>query len=175
MPDGKTFNFNYAGKSSTVTIEQIVSDGEGQKLITYVHLLGGCNYFERSVSSRHMCINLAQASVDRLPDLPVPKFAHAVTICGTKIVMTSGVSSLQTNMGMRSVPIADRDCYTYDLGTKEYERLPDVPIGKFHPALITINNRFIFQIGGFDDHDYDIYQLDMHKPNEWVTLNLDRS
>ena len=78
-------------------------------------------------------------------------------------------------MGMRSVPIADRDCYTYDLGTKEYERLPDVPIGKFHPALITINNRFIFQIGGFDDHDYDIYQLDMHKPNQWVTLNLDRS
>ena len=76
-------------------------------------------------------------------------------------------------MGMRNVPLADRDCYAYDMISKEYERLPDVPIGKFHPALVTINNRFVFQIGGFDDHDYDIYRLDMRRPTEWVTLNLD--
>ena len=76
-------------------------------------------------------------------------------------------------MGMRSVPMADPDCYMYDICDKEYERLPDVPIGKFHPALVTINNRFVFQIGGFDDHDFDIYKLDMRRPDAWVTLSLD--
>ena len=52
--------------------------------------------------------------------------------------------------------------------------LPDVPIGKIHPALVVINNRFVFQIGGFDDFDYDIYRLDMAKPDlPWQTLTLD--
>lgn len=82
--------------------------------------------------------------MEKLKNLPRPKFAHAVAVCGTKIVISSGVSDLSTNMGMRSVPMADPDCYMYDICDKEYERLPDVPIGKFHPALVTINNRFVF-------------------------------
>ena len=50
-----------------------------------------------------------------------------------------------------------------------------MPIGKMHPVLVVINNRFVFQIGGFDDYDYDIYRLDMARPDlPWQTLSLDR-
>lgn len=38
--------------------------------------------------------------------------------------------------------------------------MPELPIGKLYPTLITIEHRYIFQIGGFDDYDYEIYCLD---------------
>ena len=75
---------------------------------------------------------------------------------------------------MRSVPIADADCHAFDIYTKQWQALPDLPIGKMHPVLQVINNRFVFQIGGFDDYDYDIYRLDMARPDlPWQTLSLD--
>ena len=42
------------------------------------------------------------------------------------------------------------------------------------PTLITINGRFVFSIGGFEDVNFEIHRLDMrssHMP--WVTLTLD--
>jgi len=38
--------------------------------------------------------------------------------------------------------------------------MPELPIGKLYSTLIAIENRYIFQIGGFDDYDYEIYCLD---------------
>ena len=39
---------------------------------------------------------------------------------------------------------------------------------------MVINSRFVFQIGGFDDFNFDIYRLDMKHPNRpWRTLSLD--
>ena len=88
--------------------------------------------------------------------------------------MTSGVSELDVNMGMRSVPMSDTDCHAYDIYTHEWKALPDVPIGKLHPVLVVISNRYVFQIGGFDDYDFDIYRLDMTRPKlPWKTLSLD--
>eukprot|EP00354_Favella_ehrenbergii_P005501 CAMPEP_0170460634 /NCGR_PEP_ID=MMETSP0123-20130129/6900_1 /TAXON_ID=182087 /ORGANISM="Favella ehrenbergii, Strain Fehren 1" /LENGTH=75 /DNA_ID=CAMNT_0010725571 /DNA_START=3005 /DNA_END=3232 /DNA_ORIENTATION=+ len=75
--------------------------------------------------------------------------------------MVSGISDLARNMGMRSVPMADTDCHAYDIYSQEWEQLPDVPIGKLHSSLIVVNSRFVFQIGGYDDYDFDIYQLDI--------------
>ena len=52
--------------------------------------------------------------------------------------------------------------------------MPALPIGKLHPTLMVINSRFVFQIGGFDDFNFDIYRLDMKNPNRpWRTLSLD--
>ena len=105
--------------------------------------------------------------------MPRGKFAHGVCVCGDKIVVTSGISNLMLNMGMRSVPIGDRDCYSFDYFKKSWSRLPDVPIGKLHPTLVVINSRFVFQIGGFDDFDFDIYRIDMGNPQKpWKTLTL---
>ena len=68
-------------------------------------------------------------------------------------------------MGMRSVPIADEDCYMYDIFDNRWDPLPDVPIGKLHAVLVVINNRFVYQIGGIDDYDFEIYRLDMSNPD----------
>ena len=78
------------------------------------------------------------------------------------------------NMGMRSVPIGEPECYSYNIFTGQWMQLPDMPIGKIHPSLIVINNRFVFQIGGFEDYEFEIYRLDMRNPQKpWKILNLD--
>ena len=63
-------------------------------------------------------------------------------------------------MGMRSVAMGSTSCFQYCLRTAQWTEGPDVPIGKLYPTLVTVENRFIFQIGGFDDYDYEIYRLD---------------
>ena len=51
--------------------------------------------------------------------------------------------------------------------------MPPLPIGKLWSTLVSVENRFIFQIGGFDDFDYDIYQLDTQDPTaEWIEIKL---
>ena len=48
-----------------------------------------------------------------------------------------------------------------------------MPVGKLYPTVISIENRYIFQIGGFDDFDFDIYCLDTNKPYEtWTEIKL---
>mmetsp|Transcript_37126 Transcript_37126/g.45322 ORF Transcript_37126/g.45322 Transcript_37126/m.45322 type:complete len:84 (+) Transcript_37126:1588-1839(+) len=80
------------------------------------------------------------------------------------------------NMGMRSVPMGDTDCYSFHFYRNEWRTLPPVPIGKLHPTLISLGSSFVFQIGGFDDTNFDIYRLDMRNPNKpWTTLSLDRT
>ena len=77
------------------------------------------------------------------------------------------------DMGLRSVPIGDKDCFSFEIFSKEWNQLPDLPIGKMHPTLVVINNRFVYHLGGFDDYDYDIYRLDMEFPERaWRTLKL---
>ena len=88
--------------------------------------------------------------------------------------MTGGTSELMLNMGMRSVPIGEPECFSYNIFTSQWTQLPDIPIGKIHPSLIVINNRFVFQIGGFEDYEFEIYRLDMRNPQKpWKVLTLD--
>ena len=58
--------------------------------------------------------------------------------------MVGGISDLMLNMGMRSVPIGEQDCYSYNIIKGSWSQLPDVPIGKLHPTLIVINSRYVF-------------------------------
>ena len=97
-------------------------------------------------------------------DLPVARFAHAACLIRDEIVVASGISDMLLNMGMRMVPIGSRDCYSFNIYKNCWRRLPNLPIGKLHPTLVTVNSRFVFHIGGFDDFDFDIYRLDMVHP-----------
>lgn len=108
--------------------------------------------------------------------MPQGKFAHGAIACRDQIIVTGGISNLMLNMGLRSVPIGESDCYSFNIFKNKWTRLPDIPIGKLHPTLVTIQSRFIFQIGGFDDDDADIYRLDMLNPaRPWKTLRLDKT
>ena len=54
--------------------------------------------------------------------------------------------------------------------------MPDLPIGKLYSTLISVENRFLYQIGGFDDYDYEIYCLDTYALSrddvEWKEIKL---
>ena len=81
---------------------------------------------------------------------------------------------MMNTMGLRMVPLGSRDCYSFDVFREDWRRLPDLPIGKMHPTMVSVNSRFIFHIGGFDDFDFDIYRLDMSQPDRpWRTISLD--
>jgi len=91
-------------------------------------------------------------------------------------VIAGGISDMMHNMGMRSVPVGDKDCFAFDFLNSRWRSLPDLPAGKMHSTLIVINNRFLFQIGGFEDFDFDIYRFDMHNSSRpWKKLSLDLS
>lgn len=89
-------------------------------------------------------------------------------------MITGGAADLMLNMGLRSVPVGEPECFSFNIYSRQWQQLPDVPIGKLHANLVVINNRFIYQIAGFDDFDFDIYRLDMRQPQKpWRTLTLD--
>ena len=142
---------------------------------SFLFILGGVNFKKRTVSERLIEVNVSTSYVSKQRNIPVPKFAHGATICGSELVITSGISDLMIDMGMRCVPMGDTDCYSYDVFEKTWRRLPDVPIGKLHPTLVTVNSRFVYQIGGFDDYNFEIYRLDMKSLNRpWRVLGLRR-
>jgi len=119
-------------------------------------------------------VNLTSKMVFKMKNLPGPKFAHGACLVKSKIVIAGGISDMMLNMGLRMVPPGDQDCHSFDIYSKRWYQLPDLPIGKLHPTLITINSRFVFHIGGFDDFDFDIYRLDMNHPDKpWKVLKLD--
>lgn len=107
------------------------------------------------------------------PSLPVPKFAHSAAVCGSKIVITGGTSEIEVILD-DIVPYGDLGCFMYDIYDKNWEKLPDLPVGRLHATLIVINNRYLFKIGGFQSRNFEIFRFDMRKPNKpWVTLTLD--
>ena len=141
---------------------------------SYVYLMGGCNFEKWSVSKRNVQVNTSSGFVVKMKDLPKPKFAHSACLVGQEIVIIGGISDMMHNMGMRSVPVGDTDCFAFDFLESKWRTLPDVPVGRLHSTLIVINNRFIFQIGGFEDFDFDIYKFDMqHCNRSWKRLSLD--
>ena len=127
-----------------------------------MYISGGCNFEDRSVSNQMIEVNLISKMVFKMKNLPVPKFAHGACFVRDKIVIASGISDMMLNMGLRMVPLGSQDCYSFDVYSKQWKQLPDLPIGKLHPTLVVVNSRFVFHVGGFDDFDFDIYQLDMN-------------
>lgn len=166
--NGRPHKFNSVSWSTSVVVEM---DSER----SYVYLMGGCNFEKRTVSTQNLEVITETGYVAKLQNLPRPKFAHAACLAGVEIVITGGISDLMHNMGMRNVPVADRECFAYDYFRGTWRNLPDLPAGKMHPTLVAINGRFIFQIGGFEDINFEIYRLDMqnsHRPWKMLTLDL---
>lgn len=92
----------------------------------------------------------------------MPRYAHAALCLKEDIFVTGGISNLMMHpMRLRQVPIGSRKCFRFNFVEKRwYQDVPDLPIGKLYSTLISIENRYLFQIGGFDDYDYEIYCLD---------------
>ena len=108
--------------------------------------------------------------------MPEPRYAHAAIMIKEEIYVTGGIPDMMHPMGMRSVPMGNNACFKYNLRTASWSAdMPELPIGKLYPTLIAIENRFIYQIGGFDDYDYEIYCLDttnVANGAQWIEIKL---
>ena len=92
--------------------------------------------------------------------MPEPRYAHAALMLKENIYVTGGIKEMMHPMGMRCVPMGSTSCFKYDLRTASWTEMPELPIGKLYSTLISVENRYICQIGGFDDYDFDIFWLD---------------
>ena len=106
-------------------------------------------------------VNLDTNGIIKRKNMPEPRYCHAAIMLKETIYITGGISDMMHPIGMRSVPIGSNDCFKFNLFTAQWvSDMPKVPIGKLYSTLIAVENRYIFQIGGFDDYNYEIYCLD---------------
>lgn len=136
-------------------------------------MTGGINLASRAISADCYELNTRSRSVVKRPRMPEPRFCHASVVCREWLLVVGGVSSLMNDMGLRSVALGDRNCFAFDILRRNWVTLPQVPIGKLCPSLVQIGQRYVFQIGGFDDFHFDIYRLDVCNPGAgWRTYSL---
>ena len=128
----------------------------------YCWIIGGLRISDNKVSSMNLEVNLKTQKAFVRPFMPEPRYAHAAVMVKQWIYVTGGIEEMMHRMGMRCVPIGSKTCFKYNILSCIWEEGPSVPVGKLYPTLVSIENRYIFQIGGFDDFDYDIYCLDTH-------------
>ena len=167
----KAFKFDKVSWSTAVCVQHARSfalpnmgrEGSKQERVTsnHIFLMGGCKVEERRVSNQTLELQQNTGFVIKRPNMPFGKFAHGAVACCDQIIVTGGISDLMLNMGMRSVPLGDNECYTFNFYQNQWRNLPEIPVGKLHPTLIALGSRYVFQIGGFDDINFDIYRLDM--------------
>ena len=79
--------------------------------------MGGCNYKKRTVSDQNLQLQKSTGYVMKMRNMPSPKFAFGACFCGQEIVVAGGISTMTLNMGMRSVPIGDTECYSFNINT----------------------------------------------------------
>ena len=133
-----------ASWSQCVSIEYFGNVNGKRELHSYMYVMGGMSIEKREVLNQHLEVNITRGFVMKKPSMPQRKWTHAACLCGNEIVVTGGTSDLLLNMGMRSVPIGEPECYSYNIYRSQWTQLPDMPIGKIHPSLVVINNRFVF-------------------------------
>ena len=92
--------------------------------------------------------------------MPDPRYGHAQVLVKDSLIVTGGINDLMHEIGMRSVPLGKDDSFKYHVGQNKWTQLKDVPIGRILPTLVALENRFVFQIGGFEDHEFTVYCLD---------------
>jgi len=138
----------------------------------YMLVTGGLNEETNEISNQCLELNEEMYATRRSP-MPEPRYGHAQVIVKDKLYVTGGISDMMHEMGMRSIPLGKHDCFKYDMVENKWTRLPEVPIGRLFPTLIAVENRYIFQIGGFEDFDYEIYALDTENEQQgWIEINL---
>ena len=99
--------------------------------------------------------------------MPEPRFGHAAIIVKDELYVTGGISDMMWEMGMRNVPLGSSKCFKFNLNSGVWtSNMPTLPIGKLYSTLIAIENRYIFQIGGYDDYNYEIYCLDTWRQDQ---------
>ena len=101
-------------------------------------MVGGLKQSENKVTKQFLKMNESMKKVTQLPDLLEPRFAHAAIQIKNAIYVTGGISKMDHPLGLRLVPMGERDCFKYDLSEGKWEKLSELPIGKLYSTLVAV-------------------------------------
>ena len=111
----------------------------------YIFITGGLNINNYKVSDQCLEININTKGAIRRANMPEARFGHAAIMVKETMYVTGGIPDMMHPMGMRSIPLGSPICFKYNLRTARWSTdMPEVPIGKMYPTLISIENRYIF-------------------------------
>ena len=103
--------------------------------------------------------------MDQLADMIYPRASHGICINNRFIYVCAGKSETET---------PQKTFERYDTSLNSWERLPDCLVAAQRPLLVTLNEKYIFKLGGIlaDDHrSSTIERFDIAK-KEWSMIDF---
>ena len=116
------------------------------------------DYFTHAIYDEKHC----SGTVRQYAPLPTRLMYHSALIIRGKIVVTGGqCGGRMIEMGMNSQPPCQQMCYGFNLKTSRWEDLPQLRnAGGMHATLISVENRYVYQIGGSNPSCFNVVRLD---------------
>ena len=103
------------------------------------------------------------------------RFAFASANIRHYVVVVGGLERTLLNINGSEIPTGIRECQIYNTFTEKWYKLPPLPSEKIQPTLVTVNERFIFVIGGIsrtnDIYCYDLKEFDEKAPERHYDAN----
>lgn len=133
------------------------------------YMLGGLESSLQDEGSKLMFeINHETGIMRKKPGMNIGRFAFAATTIRHYIVVVGGLEKTINNINGTDIPSGIKECSIFNTFTERWHKLPPLPCDRIQPTVVTVNERFIFVIGGLtfvnDIYCYDIAEFDENAP-----------
>jgi hypothetical protein len=129
-----------------------------------VYMIGGLE--KREEGSKLMYeINYETGMMRKKPSMSIGRFAFAACAIRHYIVVVGGLERTLLSITGTDLPNGIKDCLIYNTITEKWHKLPPLPVDRIQPSVVTVNERFIFVIGGLS-YVNDIFCYDLAEFNE---------
>ena len=120
-------------------------------------------------------INHETGIMRKKPSMSIGRFAFAACSIRHFIVVVGGLERTLLSITGTDIPNGIKECLIYNTITEKWHKLPPLPTGRIQPTVVTVNERFIFIIGGIsyvnDIYCYDIAEFDENAPERQYDAN----
>ena len=101
--------------------------------------------------------------MSQLADMLTPRSSHGAVVNGKFVYVVGGRHDT-----LAPVKAFER----YDSNVNTWEKLPDCQLAVLRPLLVTLNDKYVFKIGGIgaDDHPCNVIERFDIARSEWATV-----
>lgn len=110
-------------------------------------------------------INHETGIMRKKPSMSIGRFAFAATSIRHYIVVVGGLERTMLSINGTDIPTGVKECLIFNTFTEKWHKLPPLPVDRIQPAVVTVNERFIFVIGGIS-YVNDVFCYDLAEFNE---------
>lgn len=134
-------------------------------------MLGGLETSTQEEGSKLVFeINHETGIMRKKPSMSIGRFAFAAACVRHYIVVVGGLERTLLNISGSDVPNGIKDCLIFNTFTDKWHKLPPLPADRIQPAVVVVNERFIFVIGGVSgSNNHDIFCYDIAEFDESAT------